>query len=325
MEYTEIAIKTTTCGTEFVTAFLFSHGVYYLSIDDANDIREILSSKDHWDYVDDSLIQRADILEEPVMVKACIPNDGHGRDTITHIKAGLKGIIPFSGGIDIGTLEIVENTVNDENWANSWKQFFKPLEIGERILIKPVWETIDPPAGKTILEIDPGMAFGTGSHETTQLCIEALERYVKKGSCILDIGCGSGILSIAALLLGAKSAVGVDIDENSARITRENGIINGLSEPVLTAYTENILENDDFISRLGQYDIITANIVADVITALIPKIRPLLKVNGLFIASGIIEERAGDVESALMSYGYKVYEKCDKNGWISVVFGTLNQ
>lgn len=202
--------------------------------------------------------------------------------------------------------------INEEDYSNSWKKYYKPIKI-DGLVVVPQWEEYKPEKDEKILVIDPGMAFGTGTHETTSMCIEAIQQYVKNGDEIFDIGTGSGILSITALLFGAKSATAVDIDKNAVKVAYENAALNGV-EKKLDAYPLNILTQQ---SPEKQFDVITANIVADVIIAILPKIKPLLK--GCFIASGIITERAADVKKALAENGFEIVEIKEKKGWNCII------
>lgn len=199
----------------------------------------------------------------------------------------------------------------NEDWENNWKAFFKPMPIGKRLLIRPVWEDVADTHGRIVFSIEPGLAFGNGGHESTRLCLEAMEPHIKKDSTVLDIGCGSGILSVSALLLGAKSAVGVDIDKLAVKTAKENGRLNGFEEPQYTVFNGNLADKVD-----GQYDIVVANIVADIIILFCADVAKFLKPGGVFIASGIIDLREKDVRDAFTKYGFDVVKKHEDGGWI---------
>lgn len=201
--------------------------------------------------------------------------------------------------------------VAEEDWANGWKKYYHAMELGRRLAICPSWETIE--TDRALLRLDPGMAFGTGTHETTALCLEALDEFVQGGERVLDIGTGSGILAIGALLLGAKSALGVDIDEMCVRTAAENAQLNGVSDR-FCAVAGNLSEKAE-----GSYEIITANIVANAIIQLAPSVRPLLAEGGLFVASGIIDDREAEVAAALEKAGLCVCEIRRKNGWAAIL------
>ena len=190
--------------------------------------------------------------------------------------------------------------IREEDWANEWKQYFKPLEIGERLVIRPTWEKYDNRDGRAVLSIDPGMAFGTGGHATTRLCLEVMEHFITPETNFLDLGCGSGILSIAALLLGANSATGVDIDALAVKTAQENGALNGFGPPRYQILQGNLADRVQ-----GSFQVIAANIVADVILIFCPQVAAYLKSGGVFIASGIIDSREKEVVDALEKYGFQ--------------------
>jgi len=208
-----------------------------------------------------------------------------------------------------------QETVEDADWANAWKAYFKPLPVGERLLICPTWEepgTEFENTDRRVLRIDPGMAFGTGGHDTTRLVLEGLECVLRPGDAVLDVGCGSGILSVAALLLGAGSALGIDIDPVAVRTARENGELNGFSE-----LTFNVVQGDLAVAAAGRYRVVLANIVADAIIRLAPAVPALLAPGGVFIASGIIEPREEEVTAALREVGLCVAARA-QNGWVAL-------
>ena len=212
------------------------------------------------------------------------------------------------------THEVVAQTVNEEDWANNWKKYFKPLPVGEKLLICPSWEQTDNPEGRAVLSIDPGMAFGTGGHDTTRLVLETLEQYVTEGCDFLDVGCGSGILSIAACLLGAGRAVGIDIDALAVKTAIENGELNGLTSPRYEIRLGDLAKDVS-----GRFPVIAANIVADAIIMLSPAIPALLAENGVYIVSGIIDTREQDVLTALDKCGFTVAERREHGGWLCMV------
>lgn len=206
---------------------------------------------------------------------------------------------------------IDESICRSVDWENNWKKYFKPLPIGEKLLIRPTWEDEYDAGGRVVLHLEPGLAFGSGTHDTTRLCLETLEKHVSPGKTVLDIGCGSGILSVAAMLLGAKSAVGVDIDAHAVKTAKDNGRENSFGEPELTYLQGNLT---DKVS--GKFDVVVANIVADVIALLCKDVKSYLAPQGVFIASGIIEMREEQVLEAFAANGLTVTSRCESGGWL---------
>ncbi|MGN0676588.1 MAG: 50S ribosomal protein L11 methyltransferase, partial [Ruminococcus sp.] len=218
-----------------------------------------------------------------------------------------------------GRLAVECSGIREEDWANNWKQYFKPFTVGKKLMIKPSWESCENPENRIILEIDPASSFGTGQHHTTRLCLELLEKSLVKGDKILDIGCGSGILSIGAMLLGAESAVAVDIEENAVNTAVENAGKNHINPEKYRAYCGNIISDSALAEKInGTYDIITANIVADVLIAMKDFFARYLRKNGTLIISGIIEERMHEVTDAVESAGFTAEEYNIKEGWSAV-------
>ena len=218
-----------------------------------------------------------------------------------------------------GRLETEMKNVKEEDWANNWKQYFKPLEIGNRLLVKPSWEEVGE-TDRTVLEIDPASSFGSGQHYTTKLCLEYLDRLDLEGKKILDLGCGSGILSIGAMLLGAQSSVAVDVEENAVKVAMENAVKNSIDTSVYTAYCGNIITDSELAARLGDgYDIITANIVADILIGMKDHFYKFLKPEGILIISGIIDERKEEVTDAVTGAGFEIIESREESDWAAVM------
>lgn len=210
---------------------------------------------------------------------------------------------------------IETDTTLEEDWRNNWKKYFNPMPVGEKLLIRPSWRDDYDAEGRVVLNIDPGLAFGTGNHETTRLCLEAVERYLKEGNTVLDVGCGSGILAIASLLLGAGSAVGVDIDETAVKTAKENAEINNVADR-FTAITGDLTEK-----VTGKYNLIVANIVADAIMFLSKGVKEFMTPDTVYIMSGIIDTRADEVISAI-SPDFEIIEKYEDKGWVCLVAKT---
>ena len=214
------------------------------------------------------------------------------------------------------TAEGIEHTIEhsacrNEDWENNWKEYFKPMKIGERLLIRPLWIDDFDPDGRKVLSIEPGLAFGSGTHNTTRLCLQMLEKYVTGGESVLDCGCGSGILSVASLLFGAKNAVGVDIDALAVKTAKENGSVNGFSEPEYTVLQGNLLDK-----VTGKFDVVTANIVADIIIRFAGQVGDFMNEGAVFITSGIISAREEEVRAAFYENGFEVIERREDGGWL---------
>ena len=319
MEWTEVNIYTTTEGLEFVCSKLTDIGVKGFAIRDAEDFKEFLENKNgQWDYIDKDLLGLTDC---ETCITVYIPSNDQGAEMLTAIKSMLSEMRANDTEKLYGRLEAELTSIREEDWANNWKQYFKPFKVGEKLVIKPSWEDYDNADNRVILEIDPASSFGTGKHHTTRLCLELLEKNLNKGDNLLDMGCGSGILSIGAMLLGAGSAVGVDIEENAAATALENAEKNHISPDVYKTYYGNILSDEKLASEIDRkYDIITANIVADVIIEMKDYFVRYLKKGGILIISGIIEERMDEVIAAVESAGFSNPEPYVKEGWAAVKF-----
>ncbi|WP_333657045.1 50S ribosomal protein L11 methyltransferase, partial [Tissierella praeacuta] len=277
MNWTEVQIKTTAELEDLVSNVLYDAGATGLAIEDPRDILELSKSKERWDFVDPSLIN-SDF--DGVLIKAYFSEADDLENKIEEIKNRIKND-PI---LNTGNNEIKINIVDDNDWAEAWKKYYKPIKIGERILIKPSWEKYVLEENDILIELDPGMAFGTGTHETTMMCTEALEKYVKSGDIVYDIGCGSGILSIVAAKLGAEKVVGVDLDELCVKVSNENIKLNNVNK-IVEIKEGNLLDVVD-----GKANIIVSNIIAEIIAGMTKDLRAYLKGDGIFITSGIIVE-----------------------------------
>jgi len=317
MNWTEIAIETNNDGIETLTGNLLNIGITGIRIENSDDFNEFLEGTEiYWDYVDESLMY---LKDAPTKVILYLPENSQGMDMMSSLKNVLEELKKEE---KYGNLEMTVNNVKEEDWENNWKQFFKPIKIGDKFLIKPTWEKTENPDNRRILEIDPGMSFGTGTHETTRLCLETMEKFDLEDKEVLDLGCGSGILSIGALLLGAKHVNMVDIDANSTRIAKENTDLNGFGEDCYNVYCGNIIEDKTLCDTLGykKYDIIFANIVADVLKAMSGQFGEFLKDDGMLIVSGIIIERKQEVEDAIVEKGFEVIKNYSEGSWASISF-----
>lgn len=308
--WSKLSLSTTTQAIEIVSGFLIGQGVGGVEIQDAQDFENFLNDTEiHWDYVDEDLMK---LKDAETLVTFYLPDNAQGADTLRAIQSGLPGLPALCPGVELGSLALTSGTVREEDWATVWKQYYHPTPIGERLLVVPSWEKPESDDGRVPLVLDPGMAFGTGTHASTRLCLELLENAVQQGGTMLDVGCGSGILAVAALLLGAKEAVGVDIDELAAKIARENAALNGV-EDRLTTFVGDLTDKVH-----GTYDVICANIVADVIIRLCPDIPQFLKPGGVFITSGIIDTRKDEVIAAIEGVGIRVTEIKESEGWVAI-------
>ncbi len=318
MNWLEVTIDTSKQGLETITGILLQLGVTGFVIQDPDDFDEFLTYQGKtWDYMDEDVEKLKDC---PTNIKFYLAENMQGQETFKEIKKTLERMKASPEEMDYGSLEISLGNVNEEDWANNWKKYFKPFEVGEQFVIKPTWEEYTENTDRKILEIDPNSSFGTGQHYTTQLCIEQLEKIIKPGSKVLDMGCGSGILSIATLLLGAKHVTAVDIDQNSVDIAKENFIQNGMEEEQFTLYCGNVMVDEALVKTIGQgcYDVVVANIVADVIIGMKELLKDFLKSGGTLIASGIIGDRGDEVKEHLEGVGFKVKSITEKNDWIAI-------
>lgn len=313
MKWIALHIDMAPAGLEPVEALLSSLGIDGLVIEDEADFRRFLEqNKQYWDYVDEEL-DRSMTGKCRVTFYAEENEAGFGQVAAVRLAlAELKKEHP-----EYAPLLMTMDGIEDADWENNWKAFYKPMEIGERLIVIPDWEEADP-RGRVALRMNPGLTFGTGSHATTRLCLTALERTVRPGMRVLDLGCGSGILSIAALLLGAESAFACDIDEKAVGVAYENAALNGIGRDRYTVRAGDVLADAGLQKEMGAgYDIVAANIVSDVILALAPAVRRLMKEGGRFLASGIIDSRSEEVRAALEAAGFTVEEARSSEGWFS--------
>ena len=319
MEWIEVFVATSQMGLEPVEGVLYQCGLNGLMIHDEADFAEFLENPNReWDYVADELVEEKQ--EQTTGITFFLRDNLYGREQLTQIKSALQSVKETEKERDLGSLEVTMKNVAEEDWANNWKKYFKPFPVGDKIMIKPSWEELPAQTDKIILKIDPGHIFGTGTHETTQLCMELIEKYVKKDDMVLDIGCGSGILSIASLLLDAKEADAVDIDPNAIQIAYENSDRNDIDRNRYHVKAGNILEDKELQASYSgkKYDLVAANIVADVIIALTKQVPDYIKDGGVFLCSGIITERKEDVLEALKAANFAVLDIKEKTSWVAI-------
>lgn len=305
MDWTEVQIVVPTADTEEASAIANMVVPYGIYVEDYSDLEQKAREIARIDLIDEELLGRD---RTHSIIHIYLEPQENPAEAVAFLRerfaaCGIQSTVNTSG-------------ISEEDWANNWKQYFKPLSVGEKLLICPTWETVEDTAGRIKLSIDPGMAFGTGGHDTTRMVLEAVEKYITPEADVLDVGCGSGILSVATLLLGARSAVGVDIDALAVKMALENGELNGFKEPQY-----RILQGDLVDKISGQYRIILANIVADAILKLSPVIPQFLLPDGVYIVSGIIEERGAEVEAGLAACGFVMKERLTHGGWCCFVCG----
>lgn len=319
VDWTELKIYTSSQGVDALTGRLMDIGISGFVIQDKNDFEDFLQHKDgNWDYIDDDLY---DLRNAETSVTVYISNDADGIEMLSMIKEQLGALKALDRGGEYGRLECELASVREEDWANNWKKYFKPLKIGDRLLIKPSWEQTQPDEQRVVVEIDPAASFGTGQHNTTQLCLELLEENINQGDKLLDLGCGSGILSVSGVMLGAASSFAVDIEESAVNIAAENAAKNGISKDRYKAVCGNIIEDNALRCSISSgYDVVCANIVADVLIAMSPFFAGFLKSGGKLITSGIIEKRFPEVLENILKNGFTLTGKRQKDDWIACSF-----
>lgn len=313
MKWLELHIDTARAGLEPVSELLREQGVEGLVIDDEADFKDFLENNhQYWDYVDDELLAEK---HGKCRVTFYLEESESGFSTLAQVRIALSALKKQHP--EYAPLLLTMENVEDADWENNWKQFYKPMEIGERLIVVPEWEQANT-QGRIPLILNPGLTFGTGSHATTRLCLTALEETIHGGERVLDLGCGSGILSIAALRLGAEHAFACDIDEKCVEVAYENAALNGIDRSRYTVRWGDVLSDQQLKAEIGGgYDMVVANIVADVIIGLSGQVRPFLKEGGLFLCSGIIDDRAEEVARHLREAGWDILRTRQSEGWFS--------
>lgn len=335
MKYIEVKIFTGVAGIEPILSLLMEEDIYDVVVQNPEDIKDLLN-KEHdydWDYIDESVLELEN--EEPSLTvyfelpEGRIEDDAvqkfinsYINEKISSIKVRLKTLekqvndglfgCKVEGYQGFGRLEMISHVVNDEDWKNNWKEYFKPTRITDRIVVKPSWEEYESSPGDLVIQIDPGMAFGTGTHETTTLCLKLMEKYGAAEKSILDVGCGSGILSIAAGLLGAKEVLGVEIDPVAVKVGQDNVELNGFSQKI------KVIEGDLTKGIDYKADLVVANIMADIVKMLSKDVPRHLNDGGIFISSGILTERKEDVVSAIKDCGFEIVEIAEQGEWCAI-------
>lgn len=309
MDWMEYTILTTTEGSELVSQILLDAGSTGTMIEDKNDVRANQRPEGRWDILDESIARR---MSDDVKVTGYFEVDGRLGDRIAFIEGELRRIRSLDLGMDLGKLTTLRHDVAEQDWTESWKAAFKPFRLGEHMLMKPSWEDVETQPGDHVIEIDPGMAFGTGTHETTGMCVKLVEKYVKPGQRVIDIGTGTGILAIAAAHMGANPVLATDLDAVAVRVAAENVKINGF-EGVIDVRCGDLL---DVVEESG--DVVIANIIADVIVNLAKPVRERIVDGGLFICSGISLERRADVLKALKDADFEVLDDLNEGEWCAM-------
>lgn len=317
MKWTKVTIETTTQATDMLSYVLDEYGVEGIEVEDKIPLSEADKKAMFIDILpelppDDGVAEISCYIDDKIDVK----------DLCRYISEQLE---EMSAYMAVGTGKISLGETEDKDWINNWKEFFHPFRLEDNIVIQPTWtEIADAKEDDIVIHIDPGTAFGTGSHETTKLCISNLKKYIQTdGSTdVMDAGCGSGILSIIALKLGARKVYGIDIDELAVKASKENLALNDIPEEKYTIVQGNVIEDKEFaqsVASIGKYDIVVANILADVIIPLSAEIRPFMKENGVFITSGIIDMKEQAVKDALLQNGFEIIDVTHMGEWVSIV------
>ncbi len=308
MKWFEVIVTTTEEACDAVTEMLTTIGAGGVAIEDPNEIRREISRPDSLDYADDEFLNS---LGTDVTVKAYF----NGSLNITELSSLIKEKLSFIANfLDVGKGYSGFSEIDDEDWATSWKKYYKPFKISNKVVIKPSWEEYEKAPDDIVITLDPGMAFGTGTHETTRMCSQLIEKYIKPENTVIDVGCGTGILSIIAVKLGAKRATLIDVDETAVKVSLENAELNGVQDAV------KVFKSDLRGVVPEKYDVVVANIIADVIVGISKAVPDYLKNEGYLITSGIIKERLSDVLAAYEGCGFSRVETLEMGEWVAVVF-----
>lgn len=318
MLWHEMTIHTTEEAVEMISNFLHEAGAGGVSIEESGS----LNKKRDTSYGQWYEVPLNDIPEGQAEIKGYFSEESKVEDILEEVKHRIEGLREF--GIDPGDVRYEIKTVNEDDWATAWKQYFKPLRVSDRLTIKPTWEEYEPEhEAEKIIELDPGMAFGTGTHPTTALCLRTLEKVIKGGEEIIDVGTGSGILSIGSVLLGAKHVLALDLDPVAVSSARENTALNGLERQITVKESDllGLLSGGDG-SELGitlPVDIVVANILAEIILLFIDDVYQALKPGGVYIASGIYKNKVEIVQQALEDSGFAIEDVCRDEDWVAFV------
>ena len=304
MDYAELIVHTTTAGSDTVSDVLMDAGASGTMIEDKADIPDPAKPHGIWEIIDPKLL---DSMPEDVLVHAWFEENPALPTLIENITGRLSALRETMS--DVGSLRVETRSVNDKSWADVWKKYFKPFSAGQHLVVKPTWEPFDPAPGDRVIEIDPGMAFGSGTHETTGMCLSILEENIHGGEEIIDVGTGSGILAIGAALLGAGHVLAVDIDPDAVKVAVEN-VANNHVQDIVSVQQGNLLEKVDAVC-----DICVANIISDIIISFAAPLMSHIRPGGLFICSGIVSLRGDEVAQALLDAGYEILQRYTRGEW----------
>jgi ribosomal protein L11 methyltransferase len=307
MQWAEVQVLTTSDAVEAVSAILERYGANGVVLEDSNDLTRTWEDR----YGEIYGLNPADFPESGVRVKAYVALEIWQDEMTGQIQSEIQGLREL--GIEPGTAIVEVRIADEEEWANEWKKYYHPVQVTERLTIKPTWEEYTPREGEVLIELDPGMAFGTGTHPTTNLCIRVLDKIIQPGDTLVDVGCGTGILSIACAKLGAGSVLALDLDPVAVQVAQENVELNGVSDRI-TVRANDLLKGVD-----EKYDIVVANILAEIILLMVGSAREVLKPDGTFITSGIIKEKADIVRTELEAQGFRVVDKITEDDWVAFV------
>ena len=309
MDWMKITVLTTTLASDLVSEVLIDAGCGGTQIEDKNDVALNQRPEGQWDIIDEEIARR---IGDDVKVAGFYPMDDRANDTLAAVREKIRQLPDIAPGVDLGKLEVQVSGVDDEDWAENWKKSYKPFRLGKHIVIRPGWEEYSPDDGDKVITIDPGMAFGTGTHETTGMCVALVEEYLKPGMTAMDIGTGTGILAITAAHMGAQSVLASDIDPMAVRVAAENVEINGFSDRIRCVC-------GDLLEVAGQkVDVVIANIIADVIIGISADVRAFIKPGGVFICSGIAREREDETITALNKAGFARLDVHHDGEWTAI-------
>ncbi|NLG36855.1 MAG: 50S ribosomal protein L11 methyltransferase [Clostridiales bacterium] len=309
MDWIEVGVLTTTAGAEAVSEALHRAGCAGTLIEDRYDVEQLKRNPGDWDYIDGSLL----VVDGEVRVTGYLPEGAASRDALEGVRAALRGILALAPRFDAGSCALSIRTVRDEDWAVDWRRHYHPFPVGERLFIVPEWVRDPAPGGRAAVRINPGMAFGTGTHETTFMCLELLENAVTPGASVADVGCGTGILGIAALALGAGEALAVDRDPVCISAANASRLLNPGADR-LSVRQGNLLDGVDAV-----FDVITTNIIANVVVAFAADAHRHLRPGGTLIASGILRGQADGVAESLTAAGFSIASRREMGEWAALL------